>query len=107
MLWAPGARAADYPSRPVMMMVPYPAGGTSDAIARLVAPPRRAGRAEGAGRQVRRLLPVPGLAQRAHPGRADQQVRHLQAGRLPVRGARGYVALRRRDARGPGRGQCG
>jgi tripartite-type tricarboxylate transporter receptor subunit TctC len=39
MLWAPGARAADYPSRPVMMMVPYPAGGTSDAIARLVAPP--------------------------------------------------------------------
>lgn len=39
MLWAPGAQAADYPNRPVMMMVPYPAGGASDAIARLVAPP--------------------------------------------------------------------
>lgn len=34
-----GAQAADYPSRPVMMMVPYPAGGASDAIARVVAPP--------------------------------------------------------------------
>lgn len=33
------ALAADYPNRPVMMMVPYPAGGTSDAIARVVAPP--------------------------------------------------------------------
>ncbi|MFY0477612.1 tripartite tricarboxylate transporter substrate binding protein [Achromobacter marplatensis] len=39
LLLAQGAQAADYPSRPVMMMVPYPAGGTSDAIARLVAPP--------------------------------------------------------------------
>ncbi|MCW0207362.1 MAG: tripartite tricarboxylate transporter substrate binding protein [Achromobacter sp.] len=34
-----GAQAADYPSRSVMMMVPYPAGGASDAIARVVAPP--------------------------------------------------------------------
>lgn len=34
-----GARAADYPDRPVMMMVPYPAGGASDSIARVVATP--------------------------------------------------------------------
>ncbi len=34
-----GARAADYPDRPVMMMVPYPAGGASDSIARVVASP--------------------------------------------------------------------
>lgn len=33
------ARAADYPDRPVMMMVPYPAGGASDSIARVVASP--------------------------------------------------------------------
>ncbi len=33
------ALAADpYPSRPVMVMVPYPAGGLSDVIARLVSP---------------------------------------------------------------------
>lgn len=38
-LLAQGARAADYPDRPVMMMVPYPAGGASDSIARVVAPP--------------------------------------------------------------------
>jgi len=38
-LWGPAALAADYPNRPVMMMVPYPAGGASDAIARVVAPP--------------------------------------------------------------------
>ena len=34
-----GAQAADYPDRPVMMMVPYPAGGASDSIARVVASP--------------------------------------------------------------------
>ncbi|MCP1400218.1 tripartite-type tricarboxylate transporter receptor subunit TctC [Achromobacter insolitus] len=34
-----GARAADYPDRPVMMMVPYPAGGASDSIARVMATP--------------------------------------------------------------------
>ena len=38
-LMSQGASAADYPSRPVMMMVPYPAGGASDAIARVVAAP--------------------------------------------------------------------
>lgn len=38
-LLAQGARAADYPDRPVMMMVPYPAGGASDSIARVVASP--------------------------------------------------------------------
>jgi tripartite-type tricarboxylate transporter receptor subunit TctC len=31
------ATAADYPSRPIMLIVPYPAGGGNDVIARLVA----------------------------------------------------------------------
>lgn len=40
LLLAGAALAADpYPSKPVMMMVPYPAGGLSDVIARLVSPP--------------------------------------------------------------------
>lgn len=28
--------ASSFPTRPVMMMVPYPAGGLSDAVARLI-----------------------------------------------------------------------
>jgi tripartite-type tricarboxylate transporter receptor subunit TctC len=31
------AEAADYPARPIMLIVPYPAGGGNDVIARLVA----------------------------------------------------------------------
>jgi tripartite-type tricarboxylate transporter receptor subunit TctC len=32
-----GAEAADYPARPITLIVPYPAGGGNDVIARLVA----------------------------------------------------------------------
>lgn len=40
LLLAGAALAADpYPSKPVMLMVPYPAGGLSDVIARLVSTP--------------------------------------------------------------------
>ena len=37
------AFAADpYPSKPVMVMVPYPVGGASDGLARVYAPPMQA-----------------------------------------------------------------
>lgn len=39
-LAAPGlARAQDFPSRPIRMIIPYPPGGASDVIARLLGPP--------------------------------------------------------------------
>jgi tripartite-type tricarboxylate transporter receptor subunit TctC len=36
-----GALAQDYPSRPITMVVPYPAGGGADIIARLLADPMK------------------------------------------------------------------
>lgn len=37
MLFAGAATAQDYPSRPVKIVVPYPAGGSNDIVARLIA----------------------------------------------------------------------
>jgi tripartite-type tricarboxylate transporter receptor subunit TctC len=34
---APCARAADYPTRPIKLIVPYPAGGPTDVVGRMVA----------------------------------------------------------------------
>jgi tripartite-type tricarboxylate transporter receptor subunit TctC len=35
--FGPAAFAADWPSRPISMIVPFPAGGSADAVARLIA----------------------------------------------------------------------
>ena len=40
------AFAADYPTRPITLIVPYPAGGGNDVIARLVAAKMSAGLGE-------------------------------------------------------------
>ena len=37
LLAAPSAQAQDWPSKPIKMIVPFPAGGGTDFIARLVA----------------------------------------------------------------------
>jgi len=36
-LTAPAARADDYPSRPIKIVVPFPAGGTADVVPRIIA----------------------------------------------------------------------
>jgi tripartite-type tricarboxylate transporter receptor subunit TctC len=37
-----GAQAQSYPSRPITMIAPFPAGGPSDALARILSEPMRA-----------------------------------------------------------------
>jgi tripartite-type tricarboxylate transporter receptor subunit TctC len=38
----PGARAQDFPARQIVIVVPFPAGGSTDALARILAEPMRA-----------------------------------------------------------------
>ena len=73
------AAAQTFPNRQVNLMVPYPAGGLSDAIARTVEKPlakalgrrqRCAGGTEGAKPASRWPHDLPGLAQRDDPGAA-------------------------------------
>lgn len=40
--WIAGATAQDFPSRQIVLMVPFPAGGSTDAIARIISEPMRA-----------------------------------------------------------------
>jgi tripartite-type tricarboxylate transporter receptor subunit TctC len=35
--WTPGARAANYPDHPVKIIVPFPAGGITDVVTRMIA----------------------------------------------------------------------
>ena len=51
------APAEVYPSRPITMIVPYPAGGLFDALARILADPMRAAASPlGASRAPRRMV---------------------------------------------------
>jgi tripartite-type tricarboxylate transporter receptor subunit TctC len=50
LLWSPTVQAQDYPSRPITLIVPFTAGGTSDVIARVVA--------ERMGRELKQQLVI-------------------------------------------------
>src|SRR5262249_62140913 len=75
-----GAAAQVYPSRPITMIVPFPAGGATDALARVLAEPLRGSLGQtlvvenlaGAARSIGR-----GPAARAAGGRLHPGTRHL------------------------------
>ena len=58
---AASAEAADYPSRVIRLIVPYPAGGTSDVLARVLAK-KMGDKSRDALRRVRYTLARIGVA---------------------------------------------
>ncbi len=59
LLAAGAAFSQNYPSKPISLMVPYPAGGLSDAVARIFTAPAGQGAGPaGDGRQSRRRRPA-------------------------------------------------
>lgn len=65
--WIANAAAQDFPTRQIILMVPFPAGGSTDAIARIIAEPMRA-----ALGQTVIVMNVPGAGSTIGVGRAIQ-----------------------------------
>src|ERR1700730_17152865 len=80
-----GAAAQTYPSRPITMIAPFPAGGPSDALARILSEPIRAALAsEASGQRGNSMV-------RAHS--ASQDARERAGDTRPEPGSSARAAL--------------